>query len=438
MDEFERRLTETLRARAEDAEPTPALWDEIRGRVGRRRWLTWMSAAAGVAAVVLLAAVVLPGVWEGLRGADQLDILDEPLDPPAPAEDGDMLDDEPAPEPTVEEPIVDAPYPDFPLLATDGSEIFVVPAHAAHDERERIALTSAPDGAEVRAVAVRPGSTADDLEAAVWVSDDGGHALHRLRRVAGDVSFEPFVAPYQGGDDAAPGSRPRPVWSPDGSYLAWVELPADETASGPRLRTIGWDDGPGTGDPATDDAAFTLDDLPLTPARAEVWFGSTGGQECPSEDTLTLRLTSEQLEAWNVRVQVQPDGALSLPPDAADLLLDDPYGTPVAYALNERVCDGMFAPYVLYAADADEQGDIELFVHDVTGHQGLPTPGEVRTMGPDAHTVPGGLPVWVTGLGDAVVVGTDSSAWVTARPVPDFDGDPVRIDGTVTHAEPIG
>ncbi len=337
-----------------------------------------------------------------------------------------------------EEPAAEQTYPDVALLATDGSDVFVIPPRSARDAAARQQLATLPSGYRAVAVAVRPGSTPADLEAVVWVRVGDGHELHHLRYAGENAQLEPLPAPYQISDDVAPGSRPRPVWSPDGAHLAWVELPADETASGPRLRTIGWDDGPGTGDTATDNADFELDDVPLTPVRAEVWTGSVGGDGCPPADTLTLRVTSEQLEAWTVRVQVQPDGALSLPADAITLLGDDPNGTPVAYATDERVCDGMSAPYGLYAGEDD--GEVLLSVFDPVGHQDFPIPDEVRTAELPTLGQPrdGEGAVWLSGLGDVVVVGVDGRAWLTGRPVPAFEERPVPIEGTVVHAEPIG
>lgn len=418
--------------RSDDVALTDAVWEAV----GADPAATWLRAAGDR---VLLGTA--DGVWlfEDVGGRTEPERLDDVvhadlrlLSPGRPVEPV-----EPTPQVT-DEPEAEQTYPDVALLATDGSDVFVIPPRSARDAGARQQLATLPSGHRAVAVAVRPGSTRADLEAVVWMRVGDGHELHRLRYAGENAQLEPLPAPYQISDDVAPGSRPRPVWSPDGAHLAWVELPADETASGPRLRTIGWDDGPGTGDTATDNADFELDDIPLTPVRAEVWTGSVGGDGCPPADTLTLRVTSEQLEAWTVRVQVQPDGSLGLPADAITLLGDDPNGTPVAYAPDARVCDGMSAPYGLYAGEDD--GEVLLSVFDPVGHQGFPIPDEVRTAELPTLGQPrdGEGAVWISGLGDVVVVGVDGRAWLTGRPVPAFEERPVPIEGTVVHADPIG
>lgn len=171
-------------------------------------------------------------------------------------------------------------------------------------EERRVVLTGAGDdmtlmtldeegGSVVLDVAVRPGSTADDLTVAITTTSEGFTEIRHVSVVDGEVQHsEAWLAQLGDGadvDDAgqlpgepitedplAPVSSSNAdvtiqglVWSPDGERLAWLERHRDLT--GTALRTIAWGDGPGGDDPATDDIGFPAPELDGTEARLTGW-----------------------------------------------------------------------------------------------------------------------------------------------------------------------
>jgi hypothetical protein len=182
---------------------------------------------------------------------------DEPAeDPTAEAEPGtpdtDTGTSEPGTTPALAEPVLVGGIRDLRLLLPDGTS--------------RVLYGFAVEGeSRVIEVAVRPGSTADDLTAAVLTQAEGMWDLRELRVVAGQVTVaaEPFPPAYRPGAGTDPGAGfvvTGPIWSPDGASLAWLET----GPGGATLRTIGWtEDGPGTGDTATDNASWALDTAPI-------------------------------------------------------------------------------------------------------------------------------------------------------------------------------
>src|SRR5690606_3559682 len=133
----------------------------------------------------------------------------------------------------------------------------------------------------------RPGGTVSDFDAIVLFGGEGGSRFSHLRVRGGEATLTELPEQYQ------PNARilevpTRPAFAPDGRHVAWVEMPEDEQAPGPTLRTIGWtDDGPGTGRPADDNAAFDLVGLPVQPYRVEDWVWERDATETPGH--LVLR-----------------------------------------------------------------------------------------------------------------------------------------------------
>jgi hypothetical protein len=213
----------------------------------------------------------------------------------SPAEPGEGLDDVIVEEPTAAfaGPIVQA-----------GARSVVLRT----DAEERILLALPPEGeSTVVEVGVRPGSSADDLTAVVATTAEGFTDLRWVEVVDGQVQ-DPVVLEgayaSAGVGDASVTLRGL-TWSPAGDRLLWVEAtPGDAT-----LRAIGWDDGPGTGDTATDNVALGLptgldgslvDVVDAGGGRLVARFTSTGG-------------------AWSRWVlEVQGDGALAVPGTEAE------------------------------------------------------------------------------------------------------------------------
>jgi hypothetical protein len=140
------------------------------------------------------------------------------------------------------------------LLRADGTEELLYPDDTV----------SAEAGVAVQDVSIRPGSTPDDITAVALLATEGGPELVALSYREGDLAATAMQGPHGIGADADFGRLRAPVWDPGGDHLAWVERGGDGSWT---LRTIGWDEGPGTGRSADDNAGFGLelaaDDLAL-------------------------------------------------------------------------------------------------------------------------------------------------------------------------------
>jgi hypothetical protein len=97
--------------------------------------------------------------------------------------------------------------------------------------------------------------------------------------------------------DASP---PAFGWTPDARSLVWTETTGEDLV----LRTVGWDDGPGTDDPADDNASFVLD----LPADAHV-----DGFEVTEDGSWILLLRDGVGGLHEVPMERQADGALAIP-----------------------------------------------------------------------------------------------------------------------------
>lgn len=202
-------------------------------------------------------------------------------------------------------------------VTTDGDDILLRSAAGA-------VLDTLYDGnpigeATVVALAVRPGSTRENMVVAFLAMAEGMYDLrYVILEGGGQPEWDYLPAPYQIATAAMParGTVPAPVWSPDGRHLAWVE--ENESTGSFTLSTIGWSDGPGTGRTADDNADFALDPAGLGPGDVELrlegwrWTAGSGvvrqgvllfGARTDDGGERTLRLPIER----------QADGALALP-----------------------------------------------------------------------------------------------------------------------------
>lgn len=172
------------------------------------------------------------------------------------------------------------------VLATDGSAL-------ARFEVPNARLDSFSD------VVVRPGATATELDAVVVVLRGEVFRLYHLEVTDGE-SAELTEVP----DHLQPQDAMEAVislrWTPDADSVLWTE----PTSEGVTLRSFGWEDGPGTGRPADDNAAFALD-LP-----ADV---SIDGFEVLDDDRWIIELVDGLGTAHELEMERQADGALALP-----------------------------------------------------------------------------------------------------------------------------
>lgn len=182
-------LRTSLHERADDVEPTPELWQQVQRRVARRRampLLVWT--AAGVAAAVTAVAVV-PGLVDRM---DEGFVIDPAQSPTAPASPGEVA----------RGPVAAAPLTHY-VAVVDGRLVL-----RGLDGSEQVLWQGE---SEVRTVAVRPGSTPEDLTVAFVTAAEGMLDL-RLLSAAGEEALSL---------GAGPGAvTPGPVWSPDGRTVA--------------------------------------------------------------------------------------------------------------------------------------------------------------------------------------------------------------------------
>ena len=307
-DEFERRIADSLRNRAGDVTPTPELWTRVEATVNRTTRRTWAYAIAGTAIVAAAAAVVLPAILD-----DDPVIVGEgpsetPTDTPTQVPTGPVG---PSENPTQGEgPSADA------ILVTDGEDLF----RMSHDGTRADTLYEGnrDDERSLVSFSIRPGSTEAVLDAIVLFGGEGGSRFFHMSLRDGQATMTELADQYQ------PNARflevpTRPAFSPDGRHVAWVEMPDDEQAEGPTLRTIGWtDDGPGTGNTADDNASFTLTELPLQAYRVEDWVWDRDTTETPGH--LVLRAADGMIETVLAPIGRQGDGALFLPTGGTTLV----------------------------------------------------------------------------------------------------------------------
>ncbi|MCC5949229.1 MAG: hypothetical protein JJT89_12315 [Nitriliruptoraceae bacterium] len=310
MNGLEQRLRTSLRERGDDVEATPQLWLEVDRRITRRRWRTVGAWSLASVAAALVAVVVAPGL---------LDLADGPVPVPDVVDQvpgtGDA-DDDGAVEGETEDaaPTGDATDADDPAPGTAPDDALATLVQQVGPRELRVvepdgttrhSVTLGEEGGStITAIAVRPGSTLDDLTAAVVTTAEGFWDLRTLRVVGDDVTLEVFPERFRPTvESGAGGEVLAPLWAPDGRHLAWTERTGGEVA----LQTIGWEDGPGTDRTADDNARFTLEggaDVALQPLE---WAGDD-----PSDWVLHFGVTGEPEVGYELRLERQGDGALAL------------------------------------------------------------------------------------------------------------------------------
>lgn len=419
-DELERMLRRSLRNRADDVEPTPYLFEEVRGRVRRRRWTVRLAAAVGFGVAAVLAIVVVPGALDLLRPTEtDVDILEAPEDREPDGPTGTEGDDDAGPGTDPEA----AAIPGY-AVATDGRSIVLIDLAAAQDPDAPVApeeLYSLPEEGEARfvTVAVRPGSTRQDLVAALLVEAEGMYEHRWLEVRDGEVAVHSVPEPYAIVERGVDGPVPAPVWSPDGRHLAWIET----GDAGPMLRFIGWLEGPGTGRTADDNASFEiLTDSGYThdePLQLESW---TWTEETLEAAEGWMAFSDGSPDVYTLVVQRQPDGAIALPAVPS-----------IEQAVTEQVTldlDHGAGPFlrvfVLSVAGAGE-GSVELRLETEIDGEGLelPTPAELsRTNDPSS--------IWLESVGGGALLGGGGEAWLIT-----LDGGVHRLPGPVWYADAL-
>ncbi|MDX1658495.1 MAG: hypothetical protein R3343_06720 [Nitriliruptorales bacterium] len=208
-------------------------------------------------------------------------------------------------------------------------------------------------------VEVRPGSTVDDLVAVVMTAGEGETELGWVEvRDGTPAGYRRFPDPYQMGSELGldGGSTSVPIWSPDGAYLGWVEEPGDGSGGSSGqflLRVVGWDDGPGTGNTATDNTAFELEPFAgFEDVTLDQWIWN--GEE---EGTLFFRFAASGVRGYiSSVVGRQPDGAITYEANArgGDDRVDEAHADGVVY----RLASGNGLTLVIQQPGAESQYDL--------------------------------------------------------------------------------
>jgi hypothetical protein len=221
---------------------------------------------------------------------------------PVPARSGDT-----APPATVEPPEEEAAPS---LRVEDGAAVLHAADGAAGEVLYPDASVSPEAAVSVTDRRVRPGATGVDLTAVLLLATEGGPEYVALRLVDGEVEVTPFPGHLGIGTDADYGALQAPVWSPDGRHLAWTERSASDGSV--TLRTIGWDDGPGTGRPVDDNASFELDTGGEDLVVAD-WSWEATDEDGTATGQLLLRpRDGASVRPFGLPVERQGDGALAV------------------------------------------------------------------------------------------------------------------------------
>jgi hypothetical protein len=273
------------------------------------------------------------------------------------------------------------------------------------------------------AARVRPGSTVDDLTVVALTTAEGMYDLRTVRFVDGQLTvFAPFEDGYGPGATSEAGDLQvfGPVWSPDGASLAWLDVAAGVTT----LRTVGWGgDGPGTGDPATDNAAFELDTRGQVPLVPSEWVATPDGAA-----STELRFAAlDAGDGWYaLAVDVQADGAVALPSGELEVR-------------GRGDHDG-----AVLAVASDDTASPRWVVHLDDVGAWLTEPDDARGQRRGTSLPPALLPgdglaeLWVRSLGDGALVGSRNTATAYFHPADDVSRPgPARLPGEVVAADVV-
>jgi hypothetical protein len=400
MTRIEDLVRDSLRQRAEDVEPTPALWREVDRRIARRRRFQVASWSLAAVAAALAAVMVLPGLFDG-NGPGTVDI--EYFGPRA-----------------------QGVVPDVAVIV-DGDGLALLELGTG----ERTALGVPVDG-PVAHLAVRPGSTADDFDLAIVHTPDGAGATTTFvyGRVETGVSS---TSEELGTLEVVPSIQ----WSPSGDHVAYTE-PGENGRL--RLLVAPAPDAPDFTEAGQDSDA--LDGFPSPAAATEV--GTLG----PDDVLLDWVLTEQEglselwvrqadgtvgillLQADGSAFDAVTEGQLSVPDawgggtdetlvrDVAAAVSGTPgasTGGPPLYLLAPATRDGVSLYWSGPVAPTGSSPVTEVPLEDLVGNAGLEE-------------------LWLDAEQDAVLLGDGRQVWLFAH---DGQGDfapPVELPDVAAAA----
>lgn len=307
--ELEQRLRASLQERADDVEPTPALWQRVEGKAMRRnRWRVGVM-ALGAAAAVAVAVLAVPALLDGPFRVDDMPPAATPTEPQVTEPGPGVTETEPGPG-------GDDSLKPF-LVVTDGASLFLDEGAdgGAMTELQGYGGIAEPWG--VVGVTVRPGSTVDDLTVATSFVVEGNREIAVHRFVDGDA-----VETYRLGTAALAGQQvadPTVQWSDDGRFLVWTSFADNSGETDPTLRVLTWaratDITNNGSDPAALDGqtiASVAGNIQLesstvtaTDLRLQDWTGATS----TLDDQSTLWFTTLGAQAASMTVTLDAPGA---------------------------------------------------------------------------------------------------------------------------------
>lgn len=312
--DFEDRLRAALRRRADEVVPDPRLWNRVQERAAGRRTARWLGAVATVAPLLAAVAVAVAlGLPDRRADVDVADLRPAATATPAAPTETPVAPPEASPPPT--ERVAPPPAPEE--TATVPAETQEVPSGGAPQDRVLVLATSpglvvsdanartvdvvvtepasqpgecdGTEGCEAEVVSdirARPGSSAADIAVTFLESFEPclGAAGYAIRSYGGEGRSDDGVIALP--DAPCPAA---PVWSPDGTRLAWLERPAE---GGLELVTVPWDGDPVAGPtPAPMSRAAIAGDPALTgmaSPRIVAWVAADVGALADDHDLADL------------------------------------------------------------------------------------------------------------------------------------------------------
>jgi hypothetical protein len=217
LDDLEQLVRDSLQARAQDVEPTPALWQEVDRRIARRRRLRVGALALAGAAAVLAAIAVVPSLLPD--DVERLpDIADQPP-PSLPAGPAAAVARSDGSLETVDLVTGDAAVAPRPGTAGGGVTQVVVDPTSTRDQVRAVVVRVGPD--QIEHEVVGPDTSRGTAQDGLAPTDGFGSTVlspagEHLATILPDPDAAPGTAP-QGAVVIAPVAEPGRLWSPASS-----------------------------------------------------------------------------------------------------------------------------------------------------------------------------------------------------------------------------